>query len=249
MNNLGMLLRGALLEAYVLMILDANPMHGYAVIIAIKKQFKVYVGSSTVYPLLAKLELDGYVTSKWNMNVQRPKKVYELTPKGKAFLEISTMDLKMVVAPLLIAQYFFFLGVSKMNIEELEPTELTMRELLTGHVHTRARGTGLKTVAEYPHLKFSNIEHYHEALAFAERLGGEAITSFKSSLLTVERISGASLGTAEVHPDSAQHSFYFRIYRKDGSLDMDGGIILHGLGQTFNVELTPKKGIYWSVHT
>lgn len=131
----------------------------------------------------------------------------------------------------------------------MEKEPLTMREMLSGHAHTRERGSDMKTVPEYPHLKFSDIEHYKQALAFAEKPGGEALSSFKNSFTRIERISTNSHGTAEVHPDSAQHSFYFRIYRKDNSLDFDGGIILHGLGQTFNVELCPKTGIYWSVHT
>ena len=115
-------------------------------------------------------------------------------------------------------------------------------------MHTRTRGTDLKTVAEYPHLKFSNLEHYKEALAFAEKLGGEALSSFKDSFTTIETICARAKETGEVHPDCALLSFYFRLYIGD-SLDFDGGIILHGLGQTFNVQLTPKTGIYWSVHT
>jgi hypothetical protein len=138
--------------------------------------------------------------------------------------------------------------ILKNKSEELEPTELTIREVLTGHVHTRERGKDLKTVAEYPHLNFSDIERYNQALAFAEKLGGEALSSFKDSFTTIETICARAKETGEVHPDYALLSFYFRLYKGD-SLDFDGGIILHGLQYTYNVELTPKTGIYWSVHT
>jgi len=103
MNKLGMLLRG-ILDVQVLSLLAEKPMHGYAIILLMRKRFNVYFGPSTIYPLLAKIEHDGFAVSKWNMDGQRPQKMYELTPEGKNFLETSTMDLKMIVAPLLIAQ-------------------------------------------------------------------------------------------------------------------------------------------------
>lgn len=126
--------------------------------------------------------------------------------------------------------------------------EVTIREVLSGHVHTRQRGSGMEQVPEYPHVYFSNLEHYKEALTFAEKLGGEALESFKENLESLNRMCENWDETAEVHPDFVQHSFYFRMYR-DGKPDMDGGIILHGLGETFSVELCPPKGVHWSMHT
>jgi hypothetical protein len=126
---------------------------------------------------------------------------------------------------------------------------LTMREILTGHEHTRHRGTDLSTLAQFPHLKFSDIDHYSKALKLSEKLGGQAQTTFKETFEFLERICERDDETAEVHPDCIPHSFYFRIYRRDGSLSMDGGIILHGIGNSFSVELCPKTGIYWSMHT
>ena len=106
----------------------------------------------------------------------------------------------------------------------------------------------MESVAEYPHLRFSDIEHYKKALNFAEKIGGEALNSFKNALAYLERICGRQNATGEVHPDFVQHSFYFRIYN-GSSLDLDGGIILHGVGNSFSVELAPKAGIHWSMHT
>ena len=123
-----------------------------------------------------------------------------------------------------------------------------MREILSGHVHTRQRGTNMESTTAHPHLRFSNLEHYKKALEFAEQLGGEALDSFKNSFATLERICENQKATGEVHPDSVQHSFYFRIYNGD-SFDFDGGIILHGLGKSFSVELAAKTGLHWSIHT
>jgi DNA-binding PadR family transcriptional regulator len=61
-------------------------MHGYKIITSIRKNFGVYFGPSTIYPLLALLEDKGYIKSDWNMNYDRPRKVYILTPEGNSML-------------------------------------------------------------------------------------------------------------------------------------------------------------------
>lgn len=126
---------------------------------------------------------------------------------------------------------------------------LTIREILTGHEHTRRRGNSMETLSQYPHLKFSDVNHYKKALELAEKLAGETLDSFRSSFEFLERICARDDTTAEVHPDYTLHSFYFRVYRKNGFFSMDGGIILHGIGTSFSVELCPKAGIHWSLHT
>ena len=103
-----------------------------------------------------------------------------------------------------------------------------MREILFGHEHTRVRGTDMESIPEYPHLKFSNIEHYKAALAYAEKLGEKALASFKHCFSEIERweVNNYYGDTAEIHPDFAKHSFYFRAYTKEGKCMLDGGIIL-----------------------
>lgn len=123
-----------------------------------------------------------------------------------------------------------------------------MREMLTGHKNPTHRGTNMKQVPEYPHVHFIDLDHYNKALALAEKLGGEALESFKRSFSTLERICKRSNLTAEVHPDSVENSFYFRTYHENRS-DMDGGIILHGMGRSFSVEFPGNSGIHWSMHT
>ena len=75
------LMRG-LLDLVILQFLSVNPMHGYKIITSIRKNFGVYFGPSTIYPLLGVLEEKGYIKSEWNLNSDRPRKVYSLTPDG-----------------------------------------------------------------------------------------------------------------------------------------------------------------------
>ena len=57
-----------LLDLIILQFLSTQPMHGYQIITKIRKNFGVYFGPSTIYPLLSTLEKKGFVKSEWNMN-------------------------------------------------------------------------------------------------------------------------------------------------------------------------------------
>jgi DNA-binding PadR family transcriptional regulator len=85
-----------LLDLIVLQFLETESMHGYKIITAIRKSFGVYLGPSTIYPLLGTLEEKGYVKSKWNMDNERPRKVYELTNDGKTVLAFTANSLTMI---------------------------------------------------------------------------------------------------------------------------------------------------------
>ena len=64
---------------------DAGPVHGYAVITALRERsagaFDVPEG--TVYPALHRLEKAGLVTSRWEQAAPRRRRVYELTRDGR----------------------------------------------------------------------------------------------------------------------------------------------------------------------
>jgi DNA-binding PadR family transcriptional regulator len=75
-----------LLDVILLQFLNVQPMHGYEVISRIRKTFGVYFGPSTVYPLLSNLEKKTYITSHWDMEHDRPRKVYRLTAEGHNML-------------------------------------------------------------------------------------------------------------------------------------------------------------------
>jgi PadR family transcriptional regulator, regulatory protein PadR len=85
-----------LLDMIVLQILDQEPMHGYQLISKIHKNFGVCVGVSTVYPLLDTLEKKGCLKSEWNMNSERPRKIFTLTNEGHTILKFSEASLNLI---------------------------------------------------------------------------------------------------------------------------------------------------------
>jgi PadR family transcriptional regulator PadR len=89
------LLRG-LLDLIVLQFLSTQPMHGYQIITKIRKSFGVYFGPSTIYPFLGVLEKKGFVSSEWNMDNERPRKVYKLTKEGLNLLNFTEDSLNLI---------------------------------------------------------------------------------------------------------------------------------------------------------
>jgi PadR family transcriptional regulator PadR len=85
-----------LLDLIVLQFLSSQPMHGYQIITRIRKNFGVYFGPSTIYPLLNALEKKGYVKSEWNMESERPRKVYRLTVDGQNLLNFTEDSLNFI---------------------------------------------------------------------------------------------------------------------------------------------------------
>jgi PadR family transcriptional regulator, regulatory protein PadR len=85
-----------LLDLIILQLLSTEPMHGYQVITKIRKNFGIYFGPSTIYPLLGTLEKKGYVNSAWNMDFERPRKVYSLTNDGQNMLNFTEDSLNLI---------------------------------------------------------------------------------------------------------------------------------------------------------
>ncbi len=48
--------------------------------------------TNTLYPLLRRLEKQGYLTSEWNTDESRPRKFYRTSPDGVRLAEILTAD-------------------------------------------------------------------------------------------------------------------------------------------------------------
>jgi DNA-binding PadR family transcriptional regulator len=105
-----------LLDMIVLQYLNGQPMHGYQIISKIRKSFGVYFGPSTVYPLLSSLEKKGYVSSNWNMENERPRKVYKLTSEGQNLLNFTENSLNLIVKTIGTN------GTSKLEIETKQPS-------------------------------------------------------------------------------------------------------------------------------
>jgi PadR family transcriptional regulator PadR len=85
-----------LLDLIILQLINTQPMHGYQIITKIRKNFGVYFGPSTVYPLLNMLEKKGFVKSEWNMNSDRPRKIYSLTSNGQSMLNFTEDSLSLI---------------------------------------------------------------------------------------------------------------------------------------------------------
>lgn len=105
------LMRG-LLDLVVLQFLRVHPMHGYRIITSIRKNFGVYFGPSTVYPLLSELEDKGYVKSSWDLDADRPRKVYSLTTEGQNLLDCTENSLNHIHKKILT------LGMNRPSISE-----------------------------------------------------------------------------------------------------------------------------------
>jgi DNA-binding PadR family transcriptional regulator len=72
------------LDGLVLATLADEPMHGYAVIEALKLRSggRLELPEGTVYPVLHRLEAAGMLASKW-LDTGRRRRVYHLTAKGR----------------------------------------------------------------------------------------------------------------------------------------------------------------------
>jgi PadR family transcriptional regulator PadR len=117
------LMRG-LLDLVILQFLSVEPMHGYSIITSIRRNFGVYFGPSTIYPLLGVLEEKGYIKSAWNLNTDRPRKVYSLTPEGGNLLNGTEESLNQ------ICRRLNSLGMNRLHINGdncglKQPTRLT----------------------------------------------------------------------------------------------------------------------------
>jgi len=82
-----------LLDMVILNYLRVSSMHGYQIIASIRRNFGVYFGPSTIYPLLNTLEAKGYIRSQWDLGNDRPRKVYSLTPEGEKLLAFAESSL------------------------------------------------------------------------------------------------------------------------------------------------------------
>jgi len=99
-----------LLDLVVLQYLRAHPVHGYRIISSLRKNFGVYFGPSTIYPLLSTLEGNGYIKSQWDLQNERPRKVYSITPQGLDLLACTEESLTHIYRKL-------SLGVAKIGIK------------------------------------------------------------------------------------------------------------------------------------
>ena len=73
------------LQVLVLAVVERK-MYGYGMIKHLEK-IGYAVEENTLYPLLRRLEKNGWVKSEWDVGEDRPKKFYVITDKGKTVRE------------------------------------------------------------------------------------------------------------------------------------------------------------------
>ncbi|MBW3625549.1 MAG: PadR family transcriptional regulator [Armatimonadetes bacterium] len=77
----------------ILAVLEEGPLHGYAIAREIERRSDnaLTFKEGTLYPALHTLEQQGWVISEWRKTAgERDRKVYTLTPAGRAALEERT---------------------------------------------------------------------------------------------------------------------------------------------------------------
>lgn len=77
------------LDNILLAVVESGPLHGYAIIEAIKQRSdgSLDLPEGTIYPALHRLELSGLLQSHWvDPPSGRKRRVYELTQKGSSAL-------------------------------------------------------------------------------------------------------------------------------------------------------------------
>ena len=93
-----------------------------------------------------------------------------------------------------------------------------------------------------------NKEHLQDAIKKARSLDKEAFRSLKNCFNILNRIKRNYKGTLILAPSFIKHSFCFAIECNKQRV-LNGGVILHGLEETYCVELVHNSKPHWSVHT
>ncbi|MGB4588806.1 MAG: helix-turn-helix transcriptional regulator [Clostridiaceae bacterium] len=64
-----------------------EPQYGYSLLEELTKK-KIFIESSTLYPLLRRLEKQGILVSEWDTTESRPRKYYKLSAYGLEIYKI-----------------------------------------------------------------------------------------------------------------------------------------------------------------
>jgi PadR family transcriptional regulator PadR len=94
------------LDGILLAVLEAEPLHGYAIMEALRVRSggQVDLPTGTLYPALHRLERADLVQASWSADHGRRRRVYELTPAGRRALDAersSWRDFSVAVTALL----------------------------------------------------------------------------------------------------------------------------------------------------
>jgi DNA-binding PadR family transcriptional regulator len=89
-SNLETEMNRGFLHLLVLALLE-NEMYGYAMVKHIET-LGYKVEENTLYPLLRRLEKNGWITSRWDLSEDRPRKFYTITTEGRT-IRASLLDI------------------------------------------------------------------------------------------------------------------------------------------------------------
>jgi PadR family transcriptional regulator len=84
-NKIEIEMNRGFLQILVLLTLE-TPMYGYMMLSFIEGKGYT-VEENTLYPMLRRLEKNGWLTSSWDVEHNRPKKYYTITEEGRKFRE------------------------------------------------------------------------------------------------------------------------------------------------------------------
>jgi PadR family transcriptional regulator PadR len=79
------------LDGLILAVVATGPLHGYAVIEALKSRSNgaLALPEGTIYPALHRLEANGLLSSQWSTASGRRRRVYRITRRGEKELGAS----------------------------------------------------------------------------------------------------------------------------------------------------------------
>lgn len=80
-SKIGVEMNRGFLQIMALLALE-TPMYGYMMLRFIE-EIGYSVEENTLYPMLRRLEKNGWISSRWDVEHDRPKKYYEITKEGK----------------------------------------------------------------------------------------------------------------------------------------------------------------------
>ena len=96
--------------------------------------------------------------------------------------------------------------------------------------------------------RITNIKKFHATLEKGRELGSESRLTLLGCLKQLNNIRKNGEYALVMSPDFVKYSWGFAFF-KDDTLYMNGGMILHGLQETFSVEINGEKYPHWSLHT
>lgn len=76
----------AFLDVLILKLVEAESVWGYEIIKKTETMYNVKLRHGALYPMLNKLETDGFVKSRRELQKGRARRIYEITDNGRQFV-------------------------------------------------------------------------------------------------------------------------------------------------------------------